>query len=302
MENAVPTACQCGTWTARENLQLAIDDLGTLQGAIAVDRLRTVRGLPWDADNHLARFRRSCELLQIRLDHAQVREAVHECVRRSSEHFGKYDFSIVMLATPGSAATGSPVWMVYSSPIDWPKLAAWYSLGQVLKVSTNANVPAACWSPSLKTRARIQYYLADRECASDSEDPYQGAILPSIDNCLTETSVGNLILAVDDHLLSPPADQVLDGLTLQTTCQLAEQAGFPVRRERITAAHTESATEILLTGSTGILWPAQRVEWEKYAIEHPLQSVNGPIYKALAQLWCERLGIDYVRTAREQVS
>ncbi|MCA9132369.1 MAG: aminotransferase class IV [Planctomycetales bacterium] len=288
-------------WGPLSAAGLALDDIGLLQGLLIVDRLRTLRSQPLDGPQHVARFRRNCQAVGIELPaDLDLQQRMEQCANLNRHAFAPCDFSIVTLATPGrtAAPVPQPTVIVHATPIAWEHLAAWYREGQPLVVAENRNVPSVCWSPTIKTRARLQYYLAERQAAlaidrgAAEGHPPSGTVLLDLQNQLTETSAANLLIVEGDkQLVSPPLDSILNGISLARTVQLARNAGMTVRFEPIPLARAQAASELLLCGSSGCLWAASRLG------ELPLGGPAGPIFSRLSQLWSEELGLDYIRQA-----
>jgi branched-subunit amino acid aminotransferase/4-amino-4-deoxychorismate lyase len=185
-----------------------------------------------------------------------------------------------------------PTLIVHPAEIDWRKLNHWYTWGQELCIAQSRNVPPQCWSPSIKTRARLQYYLAD-QAARRAAGEFSGAVLLDLQGNVTETSAANLILVEGHKLISPPLDSILYGISLQRTLRLGSQAGWQVNFEAISPARAEQADEILLCGSTGCLWPAARIGGRVFEA-----SPRGSAFQALAGLWRQDVQLDFIQQAR----
>ncbi len=282
-------------WLPSEQVHLALDDWGFVQGAVIVDRLRTCNAVPLDVRSHVDRFLHSCAAVGIQLPAGQDLESlVGQCADRNRGAFEGQDFSIVLVATPGRVGDprGGPTVIVYPRAIAWTTLADWFECGQHLIIPEPRNVPTACWSPQIKTRARLQYYLADRQAAEISGSA--GAVLLDLDQHLTETSAANLIVVENAKtMVSPPLDRILNGVSLARTLRLAQGVGLEVRCEPISVVRAQAATELLLCGSSGCLWPAASLEGV------PFPSVGeGEVFRQLSGLWMDEIGLDYVQQAK----
>lgn len=289
-------------WVPEGQASLALDDWGLLQGAILVERFRTCNLKPLDLAEHLERLRSFYSTVGIaEPKHWQLEETVDQCIDQHANYYAQQDFSVVILVTPGRKSLGKrgerPSLIVHTAELDWPVMHDWYENGQPLIVSQHRNVPAECWSPHLKTRARMQYYLADRQ-AMASPLKNAGAVLLSLDNKVTETSVANIII-VDgrQRLICPPKESVLHGISLRRTLRLAAQAGFAIDYQPISIETAGLANEILLTGSSGCLWPASRLG--DISFQNP---TSRPAYTTLRDLWRQDIGLDYVRQAANQAT
>ena len=285
----------CHRWRPTADVSLALDDLGSLQGATLVERLRTVASQSLDGEEHLDRLRQNAKELAIEWPCYLTSDLIGECIRRNLPIHQTNDFAIVILLTPGHSRAlpigSTPTVIMHTADLNWAQLAHWYQHGQPLVLATNRNVPGSCWSPHMKTRSRMHYFLADQQAAA-SQLPFAGAIMLSLDGHITESSVANVLLIDGEQLVSPPIDSVLHGLSLRRTIRLAEQLGIPVRYENISIAAAERATGMLLTGSSGCLWPASQLG----SVHYPNCTENS-IYQRLRQAWIEDIGLDYTAQA-----
>lgn len=284
-----------GVWGTLDDAKLALDDWGFVQGATLVERLRTIKGVPLDADEHLERLQNSASVLGIQWPSVLDRGLIEQCIERNSASHAAPDLAVVILLTPGRASRGPagqhPTLIVHTTDLHWSALAHWYSHGQALVTASNRNVPAACWSTHLKTRSRLHYFLADQQAAA-SGIAHAGAAMLSVDGHLTESSVANLLIVDKTGLVSPPIDSVLHGLSLRRTLRLAERVRLPVRFTHISREAARAARGIILTGSSGCIWPASQLDDVRFR-----DPIHEAAYALLRDAWIEEIGLDYVSQA-----
>ncbi len=293
------------TWGNRatqtcEMLPLAIDDIGFTSGVVIVDRLRTLGGALRDLPQHITRFQQSCRAVGIALPSSDIlRVRAEQCMAEERQPYGAQDYSLILVATPGRISDPSrqPTLLMHTQSIPWKRLAHCYSPGQSLVTSTHRNVPAACWSPKIKTRSRLHYYLADQEALTRSGEPYAAGLLLSESGYVTETSSANVLLVEGQRLVSPRQGTILDGISLGRTLRLAEQCGIPLGFEDISVERAKAAEAILLCGSTGCIWPAARLDDRTYATDAPPAVVAG-----LVDAWKRDVELDFVAQACELAS
>lgn len=295
MSNAERLAYSNDRWLPADSVGLGLDDWGNLQGAVLVERLRTVCGKPLDIAGHLERLKRGADVLGIRFPNTLNSALVHECVERNRHAHAFEDFSVVILLTPGKTADrppgSKPTVILHTLDLHWRALSMWYSQGQSLITADNRNVPGNCWPPGIKSRSRLHYYLADRQAAA-SEFDHAGAVMLDQAGDVTESSTANLLIVESGRLISPPIDSVLQGLSLARTLRLASQLGIDVAFETICPSRVEQANEVLLTGSSGCIWPAARFNNKVFD-----RAWAGPVYCRLCEAWKSDIGIDYTAQA-----
>ena len=291
-----------GVWLSPAQATLTLDDLGFVQGVVVVDRLRTINGLPLDVSLHIERWRAGCAALEFTLPRAaELEQLVQQLVVRNRSHFPDEDFSIVAIATPGQLhdQPRRPTIILYPQRIEWPKLVAWYRNGQQLQSAAQCCVPNECWPAAIKTRARLNYYLADRQAAARHADPTAAGVLHSRTGgarTLTETSVANFLIVEQDgtgmRLISPPLDQILNGISLQRTLRIAAQLGLETCFESISIERAEAAAEIILCGTSGCIWAAAR--FNQRVFHDPARQAG---HMALLEGWRRELQFDFIAAA-----
>ena len=278
-------------------LPLALDDIGLVSGVIIVDRLRTIAGALLDEAEHLERFQQSCHLVGIELPSAEdLHIRALECVERGRACYAGDDFNLVLLATPGRLHTRDrqPTLMMHTQSIAWERLAQWFRVGQTLTISEVRNVPESCWSPKIKTRARLHYYLADQEALARTRDPHAAGLLLDQDGFVTETSSANVLIVEGERLISPRRERILDGISLGRTLRLAERRRIEVRFEDISIERAKAADAMWLCGSSGCLWQAGRLDERAYDFARSEQ-----LFAQFVDDWTRDVGIDYVGQAWE---
>lgn len=293
-------AWACGRWQPLVNAVLAPDDLGTLQGATIVERLRTAGGKVLDVQLHLDRLNVGLRQLSVRLPEAwKCADIIQQCAARNLRGEER-DLSIVVVASPGRAGVATPSLIVHAAAIPWKRLASWYDGGQHLSIATARNVPSECWPVGIKTRSRLHYYLADRQAwhAAQQRDhsgaEFAGGVLPDLGGHLTETSTANMLLVEGERLVCPPLETILYGVSLRRTLRLAKSTDIAVEFAPITTTRALAADGILLCGSVGCLWAAASLEDQCFPPATELA-----VYRSLRDGWCEDIGIDYISQAVE---
>ncbi len=287
-------------WLPYSHVRFALDDFGLLQSAVLVDRLRTVRSLPLDADDHIERLVVNAATLGINIPESmRLAQLVRQCAEKNQEQFDCQDFSIVTLVTPGRVgdAGREPTIIIHAAALPWERLDHWYQHGQDLIVASARNVPAACWPIEFKTRARLHYYLADRQADAviNKASAHAGAVLLDLEGNLTDTSTANLMLVEDNQLVTAPPQSCYQGFSLQRTLRLANELGIAVRREPISVERATAARQILLCGSVGMLWCARSFDGQ-------LKLRDSSVFDQLKQAWISDIGLDFVDQSRRILS
>lgn len=292
-------------------------DQGPIHGAVLVERLRTFNGCPFDIKSHIHRMMAGASRLEILKSKDQFAfetvaiELCHEIIHRNQGLLTQEpDVAIVVLLTPGDSlgeSTGDfeSGWflngvrwqcslVVHLAPVPWHRLHSWYENGTRLMISEVENIPPSVWSPSLKTRSRLQYYLADREV--NNKESGSLAVLLNRTGFVTETSVANLlIIDKNRRLATPNKKDVLWGISLEWTLKFAKELGLDVELRDISPADLDEAREIILTGTMGCVWHASR--WNGNLVGDGTCQKFTSLLKAR---WIQEVGYDFEQQAFSQ--
>ncbi len=283
-----------GNWIPANELSIAVDDVGFLLGATITERLRTFRGQVFRLDEHLARMRRSLEI--IGLDAAAITQdlaaAIPEFVARNAGQIAADDdWSINAFVTPGPSGSGRPTICINGWPLPFHQWADAYSEGLAAAISDVRQVPDNCWPSELKCRSRMHYYLADQQAARSR--PGARAILLDQEGYVAESTTANVLLYREhEGLSSPPDDHILVGISLGVVHELAGRLGIPFMRRRITPDELAAADEIMLASTSVCLLPVVECDGQKISGGQP-----GPICGQLLKAWSELVGVDVVAQA-----
>jgi branched-subunit amino acid aminotransferase/4-amino-4-deoxychorismate lyase len=273
--------------------------LGFLQGVTVVERLRTFLHRPFRLEAHMQRLRRSLEIVGLEVDPimVQVEIAIGQLLPRNRPLLGDGDdWSMVVLATPGpSAHESNPTLCVHGGPLPFTDWARLYHEGVAVVLSSVRQVPANCWPPELKCRNRMHYYLADRQAAAVR--PGARAILLDQAGHLAEASTANVVIYFKDRgLVTPRAENVLPGISLEVLLELAGKLDIPYWREDIAPEKFAQADEAFLTSTSVCMLPIVEQNGR------PLGTgVPGPIFRQLLGAWSDLVGLNVAQQALRRV-
>ncbi len=285
-----------GKWIRAKALAWSATDHATTHGAIVVERLRTFGGKPLAVSEHQARMEKGLTLLGIESGRELCEElfgpylsALIDRNRRAIR--ASRDVGLVVLVSPGDPGWDArthyqPSVMMHLMPIPWQRLQTWYAHGCRLKSVKIRNIPSDCIPTELKSRNRLHYFLADREAASHDALP----VLLDMAGYVAESSIANILMVRrDGTLVSPRLSQILPGVTLQITLKLGQQLGIPICEEDFGLDALKHATEMVLCGTTGCLWPACSIDGISIG-----DGLPGAVYQSLLDAWKLYVGLDFV--------
>jgi branched-subunit amino acid aminotransferase/4-amino-4-deoxychorismate lyase len=290
-----PWAYRNGEWISTSRLSVAVDDVGFLLGATVTERFRTFAHRVFRLAEHLARMRRSLEIVGLDAERivGDLSRVVPEFAARNRSHIADDDdWSIVAFATPGVSGDDEPTVCVHGYPIPFGRWAAQYEAGLSVVVSDVRQVPENCWPPELKCRSRMHFYLADRRAAA--AEPGARAILLDQEGNVAEATTANIVVfRASEGLVSPPAEHILAGVSLGVVRQLATSIGVPFVMRKLSAAELATADEAMLTSTSICLLPIVSCDARPISTARP-----GPTYRRLLAAWSDLVGLDVAEQAR----
>ncbi len=278
-----------GQWQSIDSFRLSVNDIGFRSGVVAVERLRTYSGHVFQPTLHLQRFAHTTAELMISglPSPPHLAELIDELLCRNSEQ-AMVDVGITLFATPGEIGAGAPTIGLHINAIDHARTQRFRSSGQVIATTDVVQPSQTSWSRQLKTRCRLHYYLAD--AAARRLDAEAVGILLDADGCVTETNIANIAIVLDGNIVSPPANQVLGGITQRVVEQLAldgltheissRKSSISWVKRPISITEFHAADEILMMGTDNGIWFARQVDQTIIGGGNP-----GPVYMRLRELF-----------------
>jgi branched-chain amino acid aminotransferase len=249
-----------GDYVEAQAARLPVDDLSVLRGFGVFDFLRTYGGRPFHLEDHLARLKRSAELIGLEVGRPLVEIAaiVHETLRRN----GHAEANIRIVLTGGSSPdcflpAGRPRLLVMVTPLV-PPPATWYRDGVEI-----VTTPYSRYLPGAKS---INYIPAIHAMQGARRQGAVEVLYVKPDGRVTECTTSNLFAVVGGRLLTPETDllpgitrQVLLGLDLPLPAQIADLS--------LEALH--AAEEVFLTASNKEVVPVVGIDRRPVADGRP---------------------------------
>lgn len=291
-----PLAYLQGRYLLQSQATLSLNDAGFVQGVTITDLCRTFRQQLFRWPEHLARFRHSCRLAYLKVDHTD--QQLHEIAQHLLQHNAAllnpdHELALVLFATPGpigyylgqpgGAGSGRPTFGMHTFPLPFDRYRRIFQEGARLVVPHVRSVPAACVDPAIKQRSRLHWWLADQEVRKI--DPQAWALLADHEGLLTETAAANFLLVEQGTVLSPPRSSILPGVSLAVVEELCISLGIPFQERPLKLTECLRADEVMLTGTVFSLAGVRRVNEMEF-------HWPGPICQKLLAAWSELAGLD----------
>ena len=299
---AEPIAYLNGQQIPASQIAIGATDAGFIQGVTVAEQLRTFGGKSFRLEMHLARLRRSLEIVGVDpgLSDADFTRIAGEI---ASHNHGLLDpaddLGLTIFVTPGiysayaASATGrGPTVGIHTYPLPFVNWAEKYRTGESMVVTDVMQVPTRCWPPELKCRSRMHYYLADKRAREI--EPGARALLLDEGDAVTEASTANvLVYRRGEGLISPPKEHILPGVTVAVIEELARQLDIPFLHREMYVTDVAAADEVLLCSTSPCIWSVVRLNGQ------PIGSGQaGPISQRLRAAWSQMVGFDIEAQAR----
>ncbi len=262
--------------------RVSVFDRGFLYGDGIFETMRSIDGVIFRLDRHLARLARSSA--RIGLDRMPAPDRLGAGLRELLDRNGIPEARIRITVTRGigqpgdyTGAAGDPT-VVMSASEFRPLDAATRQRGVTVTLSSVRQVPGTVLDPALKSISRLSAVLARREAVARGAFE---AILLDAAGFLTEGTVSNLFLVDQGRIRTPPAPGVgLPGVTREAVLEIAAGAGLETAAEPLPATALANADEVFLTNTSWEVLPVTRVDGQPVGAGRP-----GPVTARLAEAY-----------------
>ena len=281
-------------------LTIPVSDLGAMHGAVLVERVRTFGKKILDIQPHKTRLKLGLAALGLegRSFLQQLDHAMEELIAKSASLLQEEtDASLCIVVTPGDFFHGKELHaFAHWLPIPWEKLAKWYQSGTTLVRVQYASGAGECWPSNIKTRSRLNYYLADQDAGKRFEGGL--GLLCTSRGMIADTSLANLLF-VDRHgnIVSPRREDIVAGTSLDRVEKMLKEDGKSILFRDVLFEELYDAAEVLLVGNTGCIWHASSFQRRSIADTNP-----GPLCLRLQKQWCQAIGFDWKSQAIRKAS
>jgi branched-chain amino acid aminotransferase len=294
-----------GEFVEHEDAKISVDDRGIMFGDAVFDIARTFGGKPFRLEEHLQRLRRSMNYAEFDGDGLldEFRTASLEVLARSeAEVADAGDVFVEQIVTRGIASRGDdwapsgPTRIVKLRKIPFSAFAHLYERGVDLQVSLLTLPYGGPVDPRVKSASRLANARADLK-AERMRHLGGGywCLMFNADGSIAETNAANIALMTNGRLLIPPRQQALQGISLQTLCDLATQNDLEIDERRITFYDLADADEVFICATSFSLLRVVGVDGINVGRSREW-------FDRLLAAWIELAEFDFVEQARERAT
>lgn len=245
----------------KEHARVSVFDHGFLYGDGVYETLRVYQGRVFLLERHVARLRRSCELIGLELpieDQTWIpiltelldRNGLQNAGLRVTISRGEGEMGIDprLCARPTVVVMAKPVVLYTDQQREQ---------GIVLHLASVRRNPELAQSPQIKSLSFLNNILAKQEAIRVGADD---ALMLNMDGYLSECTTSNIFFVKNQQLYTPAVDcGILKGITRDVVIELAHKLEVCVEEGRYTMEQLLQADECFIT-NTGIeIMPVSRI-------------------------------------------
>ena len=284
--------------------KISIFDSAVLLGDTVTESTRTFNFKPFKLDEHLERLYKSFKLTRIdpQMTIEEMKKVSLELLEINKDNYKvNEDCWLVHNISRGHSITGGnpalqvskPTVMIYTQPMNLVLWAPFYTKGCHAVTPPTRMVPSQSLDARIKNRSRLFYTLAEIE--AKLVDPDAQSVILDIHGNVAENKGGNIFMIKDGKLITPTTANCLEGLTRNSTMEIARSLDIEVIEAVIQSYDLATSDEMFITSTPYSIMPATKFNGM------PIADGNvGPVTKKLIQGWSDRVGVDIIKQAEDQ--
>ncbi len=285
--------------------KISIFDSAVLLGDTVTESTRTFNFKPFKLDEHLERLYKSFKLTRIdpQMTIEEMKKVSLELLEINKDNYKvNEDCWLVHNISRGHSITGGnpalqvskPTVMIYTQPMNLVLWAPFYTKGCHAVTPPTRMVPSQSLDARIKNRSRLFYTLAEIE--AKLVDPDAQSVILDIHGNVAENKGGNIFMIKDGKLITPTTANCLEGLTRNSTMEIARSLDIEVIEAVIQSYDLATSDEMFITSTPYSIMPATKFNGM------PIADGNvGPVTKKLIQGWSDRVGVDIIKQAKDQL-
>jgi branched-chain amino acid aminotransferase len=292
-----------GEYYPEAEARISVFDSAVMLGDCVTESTRTFNHAPFRLRDHVDRLYQSMKVCRFDcgLSPDEMEALTLEVMERNLPAYEGMDLWLVHNVSRGAyPPTGdqstkrSATIIIHTAPMDLRYWAPFYIVGCHAVTPPSRMMPAQSLDAKIKNRSRMAYTLAELECKL--VDPMAQGLLLDLDGCLTENKGGNFFLVQGGVLKTPRTLNALNGITRQTTLEIARSLSIPTVETDLQPYDVYTADGAFFTSTPYCMMPATKFNGLPVG-----DGTVGPVTKRLLQGWSDLAGLDIVQQALDQL-
>lgn len=187
--------------------------------------------------------------------------------------------------TPSMAAraAGPPTLFIFWRPVALEAIKRNLVEGVTMAIVPTRRVPPQCLETRAKVTSRLNQILAELE--ADTMDSL--SLMLDIHGNVAENSIANFFIVRRGVLWTPPAQNVLEGITRSVVFELSSRLGISLEERHFSLYDLAQSEEFFITSSVTCVTPVREINGIL-----PSSPVPGPLTKRLMKAFAEETGFD----------
>ena len=286
--------------------KISIFDSAVLLGDTVTESTRTFNYKPFKLEEHIERLYKSFKLTRIdpQMSKKEMMDVSLNLLEINKGEYGNNeDCWLVHNVSRGHSITGGnptlqvtkPTVMIYTQPMNLILWAPFYTKGCHAVIPPTRMVPSQSLDARIKNRSRLFYTLAESE--AKLVDPEAQSVILDIHGNVAENKGGNIFMVKSGKLITPTTANCLAGLTRDSTMEIARSLGIEVIEAVIQPYDLATSDEMFFTSTPYSIMPATKLQGLDIG-----DGKVGSVTKKLIQGWSDRVGLDIVKQAQDQLN
>jgi len=273
-------------------------DRGFLWGDGAYEITPCFNGRLYRLKDHLDRLYRSLRYVRINLGRSpeEVEKLTLDLRERNLPHLARESVYRVGhwvtrgMDTPSMAArdAGAPTLFIFWRPVGMEAVGRSLAEGVKLAIVPTRRIPPPCLETRAKVTSKLNQILAELE--ADAMDSL--SLMLDLQGNVAESSIANFFIVRRGVLWTPPAQNILEGITRSVVFELSPRLKIPVEERPISLYDLAQGEEFLITSSVACVTPVREVSGIR-----PSSPVPGPVTRRLMEAFAEETGFDLLKPA-----
>jgi len=295
-----PIAYLNGKYVPSSECVLPIYDAGIVIGAAVTDLLRTYRGRPYAASEHVRRLFESAKYAYLDIQHSE--EEMLEIVNHLVDHNVKVwegkeialicyvtagEFSVYAGSAAGPAGSATTV-ALHCFPLPLRLWKETITEGVHVVTPAQRHIPPNILSSKIKHRNRLHMWIGDKQ--AKLVDPKAVGLYLDLDGNVTETGGANFLVFKQGTIISPRRGNILWGVSLEDVRRIGIEMGMEFIERDLQIHDVVNADEAWLTTTPYFLAPVVRANGIPVGTGRP-----GPVWRRLISSFSEQVGVDIVQ-------
>lgn len=240
---------------------VSIDNIEYAYGFGVYESIRVVRGKALFLEQHLDRLMQSAKMLELDhpFDHTKIAEWIAALIKRVEGDA----LNLKILLIGARDAKDALLWIIPLAPY-FPEKKLYTRGASALTFSYER------FAPHAKTLNMLGSYIAYRKAKKAG---CYDALLLNKEGCITEGTRTNFFAIKDSTIISPPLEEILEGVTRLHVLEVAKKNGYTIEHRPIPLADLATFDGACITSTSSKIMPLTKIDEQMFEIPEKLKEL-----------------------------